>query len=222
MTFTSIIRERKNPRPQARGSPAAQRKPRRQVGCRNALPIGSAIRPGTPKSRMRENSNSNSGSDRPVSGSPQTGVDRILLDAPPFVDLDSSRDWIDHGIWPAEWITVEGEPTSPCRLAFRLPFVLAGPQTSRIHVAGDERYELFLDGELIGWGSERGTVDNWHFDSYDLHLAPGPHLLAAIVSSHGIKGMRSQVKPPTFFPSCIRIRRGRPSAPAVQAGREKS
>ena len=142
---------------------------------------------------MREQSNSNNGSDRPVSGSPQTGAARILLDSPPFVDLDSSRDWIDQGIWPAEWITVEGEPASPCRLAFRLPFVLAGPQTSRIHVAGDERYELFLDGELIGWGSERGTVDNWHFDSYDLCLEPGPHLLAAIVSCHGIKGMRSQV-----------------------------
>lgn len=142
---------------------------------------------------MIENSVSKSGSDRPVSGDPPTGVQRILLESPPFVDLDSSRDWIDQGIWPAEWITVEDEPESPCRLAFRLPFVLVDPQYSRIHVAGDERYELFLDGELIGWGSERGTVDNWHFDSYDLRLEPGRHLLAAIVTCHGIKGMRSQV-----------------------------
>ena len=142
---------------------------------------------------MSKNSDSKRGSDRPVNGKPPTVAERVLLDSPPFVDLDSNRDWIDQGIWPAEWIGVEVEPASPCRLAFRLSFTLSDPQKSRIHVAGDERYELVLDGELIGWGSERGTVDHWHFDSYNLRLEPGPHLLAAIVSCHGIHGMRSQV-----------------------------
>ena len=133
------------------------------------------------------------GFDQPASDNPKADAVRVLLDAPPFVDLDRDRDWIDQGIWPAEWITVEDEPSSPRRLAFRLSFVIDEPCGTRVHVAGDEKYELFLDGRMIGWGSERGTVDNWHFDSYDLRLEPGPHRLASIVSCHGIKGMRSQV-----------------------------
>src|ERR1044072_66113 len=95
---------------------------------------------------------------------------RGLLGQAPFVELDAGRGWIDQGLWPAAWITHPARPVAPCGLEFRLKLKIDGPGAIalRIHVAGDERYELSLDGREIGWGSERGTIDHWYFDSYDL------------------------------------------------------
>lgn len=77
-------------------------------------------------------------------------------------------------------------------MEFRLKVEGRG-ETVRIHVAADERYELFLDGEMVGWGSERGTVEYWYFDSYDLTLGPGEHELMASVSAAGRHALRSQM-----------------------------
>ena len=68
----------------------------------------------------------------------------------------------------------------------------AGLKT-RIHVTGDERYEIHIDGKLAGWGSERGTIDHWYFDSYDLSLDEGEHWLTARVWAAGRHGLRSQM-----------------------------
>ncbi len=45
----------------------------------------------------------------------------------------------------------------------------------------DQRYELFLNGNAMGRGPERGDGFHWHFESYDLNLDPGRHLLVARV-----------------------------------------
>jgi alpha-L-rhamnosidase len=52
-------------------------------------------------------------------------------------------------------------------------------------VSADERYELFLDGRRIGRGPERGTTEHWFYDSVDVALDAGPHLLVARVFSLG-------------------------------------
>lgn len=121
-----------------------------------------------------------------------TPASRVFLDSEPFLSLDADRDWLNQGCWPAEWITHPAS-TAPCRLAFRLLLDLTAMLRTRIHVAADERYELYLDGQLIGWGSERGSLDRWFFDSYDLGIPPGPHALVAIVVAHGPHGLRSQM-----------------------------
>ncbi len=41
-------------------------------------------------------------------------------------------------------------------MAFRLKFSSTA-DAFVIHVTADEKYRLFLDGELIGFGSERGS-----------------------------------------------------------------
>jgi len=69
----------------------------------------------------------------------------------------------------------------------------SGGLKTRIHATGDERYELEVDGELAGWGSERGTIDHWYFDSYDLSLDAGEHWLTARVWAAGRHGLRSQM-----------------------------
>jgi len=78
-------------------------------------------------------------------------------------------------------------------MVFRRRFSLPEKKTIRIHVAADERYDLFLDGGFVGRGSERGAPHLWFFDSYDLTLDAGPHVLVGRVWSLGLSAPRSQM-----------------------------
>lgn len=84
------------------------------------------------------------------------------------------------GVWPARWI---GEPVpfdaTPRVVAFRRKFHIDSQVSLTIHVSADERYELFLDGQRVGRGPERGDRENWFFESYVLDLEPGEHVLVA-------------------------------------------
>lgn len=81
---------------------------------------------------------------------------------------------------------VNGEALRPPFVAaYRLKFRVDEPRVVRIHVSADERYELFLDGERVGSGPERGDPLHWPFESYDLSFAAGEHLLVARVWSLG-------------------------------------
>lgn len=127
-------------------------------------------------------------------------VRRKLIDDVPFASLDASRSWLQQGIWPAAWITHPSQPATPCSLEFRKTFHIPHEQKITIHVTGDESYELLLDGELVGRGSERGDISNWAFDTYDIGLFPGEHCFVAIVQSAGLHGLRSQMSvAPSFL-----------------------
>ena len=82
--------------------------------------------------------------------------------------------------FPARWIWhPDVGPQEPTVLAFRRAFTLDESETVRIHVTADHRYELFLDGERLGRGPERGDPAHWFFETYQLELSAGDHLLAA-------------------------------------------
>ena len=108
---------------------------------------------------------------------------RILLDSQPFPIHKKSLPGENRGVWPCSWVGCPTEGLPPIVSGYRLPFEVKSAETVRVHVAADERYELFLDGVRIGRGSERGDVNNWFFETYDLDLAPGSHWLAARVSA---------------------------------------
>jgi alpha-L-rhamnosidase len=117
-------------------------------------------------------------------------IQRIILTEQPF---NSSRPdhWTQRGLWPAKWISLPAEP--PFVSAYKLAFDLAAPCTFRFHVTADERYELFLDGEFIGRGPERGDTENWFFESYDANLDAGSHVLVARVWTLGKKAPFAQM-----------------------------
>lgn len=100
-------------------------------------------------------------------------VERVRLKMEPFADAAD-------GQLPAQWISdgVEGG-TEPRVVLFRRRFTLAEAATIAIHVSADERYELFLDGERVGRGPERGDLANWFVEPYVLTLPPGEHCLVA-------------------------------------------
>lgn len=108
-------------------------------------------------------------------------VRRILIEEDPFAGRDPN--WARRAHWPARWIAVAGE--APFVAGYRLAFELAAETRVRLHVTADERYELYLDGERVGRGSDRGDVEHWPFETYEAVLPAGRHLLAAKVWSIG-------------------------------------
>lgn len=82
------------------------------------------------------------------------------------------------------WSAAAAEPPPPegVFLRFRLKFDSSSADSPiRIDVTADERFALLIDGEEIGRGPHRCTVNHWLYQSYELPLSPGPHELVAVV-----------------------------------------
>ncbi len=118
---------------------------------------------------------------------------RIQLEHDPYTHRPENSQWVTRGVWPCAWIACPDSGASPCVAAYRRAFALDQPARFRIHVSADERYDLFLDGERIGHGSERGSPDCWFFETYDLDLQPGQHILVARVWSLGSQAPVAQM-----------------------------
>jgi hypothetical protein len=112
---------------------------------------------------------------------------RVVLKEAPY--RDSPENWSRRGRWPASWVTLPGA-VPPFVAAFKLEVEMEHGATVRFHVTADERYELFLNGERIGRGSERGDAHNWFFETYDVPLPAGKSTLVARVWALGVEGDR--------------------------------
>lgn len=51
----------------------------------------------------------------------------------------------------------------------------------RFDVSGDERFVLILDGKPVAFGPHRGFEENWLYQTYEAKLAPGRHVMEAVV-----------------------------------------
>ena len=112
---------------------------------------------------------------------------RTLIAKAPFLlkPADQPGPWMPRGAWPMSWIACPGATEPPIVTAYRKAFAVTGAEKVRVHVSADERYVLYLDGNRIGRGPERGDLNHWFFETYDLDLAAGPHTIVAQVWSLG-------------------------------------
>ncbi len=125
-----------------------------------------------------------------------TGARRILLTEQPFGDLETTAartPWAPTDDWPAHWVRVSEQPDAPFVAAYRCRFACAQSVAARIHVSADERYDLWLDGRRVGRGPERGDKWHWFFETYELDLSQGDHVLVARVWSLGDMAPWAQV-----------------------------
>ncbi len=99
---------------------------------------------------------------------------------------------VAHLARPA-WITPRQPMSPPEVTAYRLRFDLPQEATIRVHVSADERYILYVDGQCVGRGPERGSDRAWFYETYDLNLSTGPHTLVAIVWRLAEIGPQAQV-----------------------------
>ena len=111
-------------------------------------------------------------------------VTRVVLKEDPFHFSRDDSPW-NRGRLDAKFIAHPSATKRPFFAVYSLVLKLTEPLHARIHVTADERYQLFMNGDLVGRGSERGDQEHWFYESYDLDLPAGEHRLSAWVWSMG-------------------------------------
>jgi hypothetical protein len=105
--------------------------------------------------------------------------------------------------WSARWITVPKAPAFDYGVYhFRRTFDLATkPSSFIIHVTGDNRYQLYVNGERVVWGPARGDLFHWRYETVDIarFLRAGKNVLAAVVWNFGELAPQAQVTNQTGF-----------------------
>ncbi len=81
------------------------------------------------------------------------------------------------------WMQPFSQPEIPHLTLYRCNFTTASPVELSIRFSADERAQLFLDGEYLTEGPERGAPEHWYFRELSLTVKPGNHTLSARVSS---------------------------------------
>ena len=63
------------------------------------------------------------------------------------------------------------------------------PAAMRVEVSGDNRYELYVNGQLASAGPAKGDLHHWHYETVDLkpYLKPGNNVVAAMIINEGEK-----------------------------------
>lgn len=105
--------------------------------------------------------------------------------------------------WSASWITVpDASPFDYGVYHFRRTFeIQAKPSSFVIHVTGDNRYQLFVNGKQVVWGPARGDLNHWRYETVDIapQLKSGKNVIAAVVWNFGQYAPESQVTDRTAF-----------------------
>jgi len=118
---------------------------------------------------------------------------RITEQHEPYLDRGAEH-WEGFGAWPSSWVDHPERPLGEASVAiFRRRFVLEQAATVQVRVSADNRYALLLDGEPVGRGPERGDQAHWRFETYELTLGAGEHLLTAMSWWLGAKAPAAQM-----------------------------
>ncbi len=105
--------------------------------------------------------------------------------------------------WNAYWITVPNQPTKDYGVHnFRKTFSLANkPSSFTVHISGDNRYKLFVNGKLASHGPARGDLYHWSFETVDIaaFLKTGNNIITSIVWNDGAQKPEAQISYRTAF-----------------------
>ncbi|MBK5295851.1 MAG: alpha-L-rhamnosidase [Vicinamibacteria bacterium] len=130
--------------------------------------------------------------------------------------------------WPASWIAAPGAPERDAGVYHFRRFVPLDSVPARllVHVSGDQRYLLHVNGHRVGAGPGRGDPGHWRFETYDLALwlKPGVNVVAATVWNFGLAAPMAQMTRRTGFllqaddPACAAFNTGRDWQAQVATG----
>lgn len=91
--------------------------------------------------------------------------------------------------WNAKWIEVPGtEPQGYGVYHFRKKINLnEKAENFIIHVSADNRYKLYVNGEIVSTGPAKGDLYHWSFETVDIapYLKQGENIIAALVWNFG-------------------------------------
>jgi len=105
--------------------------------------------------------------------------------------------------WHAHWIALSGSPHDDLGVfAFRCK-VDARPSCDPVivRVSADQRYKLYANHTLVGFGPQRGDLQHWFYETYDLapYLGRGENWLTALVWNFGRWAPMAQISARTGF-----------------------
>jgi hypothetical protein len=143
----------------------------------------------------------------------------LLLFALVFFYCSSAAQTISQAVlkqpWKAQWISFSGNNnlnqwnaayTSSLKeygvYKFRKSIELAAkPSTFIVHVSADNRYKLFVNGQLVSLGPARGDLYFWNFETVDIayFLKVGKNTVAALVWNDGKQKPEAQISYVTGF-----------------------
>ncbi len=105
--------------------------------------------------------------------------------------------------WRASWIDCPGaDPQAYGVYHFRRNVELQQiPEHLFIYVSGDNRYQLFVNGERVSQGPARADLTHWRYEVLDIapHLHSGSNSLAAVVWNDGEQKAIAQISNRTGF-----------------------
>ena len=98
--------------------------------------------------------------------------------------------------WPGEWMWAETAESSFEVVQFAIRFSTRDMDLPlRLHISADNRYKLYLNGEFIGLGPQKGDISKWHFDTYELSSLDSEkeHVLSAVAWCNRYSAPTSQI-----------------------------
>jgi len=105
--------------------------------------------------------------------------------------------------WDAYWICVPNQPAHDYGVyQFRKTFTLdAKPSSFIVHVSGDNRYKLYVNGLFVSLGPARGEIFHWNFETVDIapYLQAGKNAISAVVWNYGDMKPEAQISYQTGF-----------------------
>ena len=127
----------------------------------------------------------------------------LLFNSAYIAVAQTSAKSVDEKRWDASWINVPGEPLNDYEVClFRRSITLVTkPATYTVRVSGDNRYKLFVNGQLVSVGPARSDLYYWNYETVDLapYLAAGKNVVSAIVFNEGALRPASQMSYRTGF-----------------------
>ena len=116
---------------------------------------------------------------------------------------NAREDILQTRLWDAFWVTVPDISGQAYGVyEFRKDIQLsARPQRYVVYVTGDNRYKLYVNGQLVSLGPTRSDLLHWNYETVDLapYLTVGQNEVKAIVWNEGAERSEANVSAQTGF-----------------------
>ncbi len=107
------------------------------------------------------------------------------------------------GDWNSQWISPGDDPKHDLGVfVFRREIDVEHVHARLdVRVSADQRYKLYANGELVGFGPQRGDAQHWFYETYDLapYLRAGRNEIRAVVWNFGWDAPMAQMSVRTAF-----------------------
>src|ERR1700761_8418655 len=103
-------------------------------------------------------------------------------------NVSAQKDSVASKRWNAHWIDLPGQDRDYQVCLFRKTLSLdTKPASYKVFVSGDNRYKLFVNGQLVSIGPARGDFYYWNYQTVDLapYLVAGKNAINALVINEG-------------------------------------